>query len=176
MIKKLLILFSFLFLNFYSLKSQVNDRDICEIYSTVIYDLKHQIKENYGQKDVHIIKSPLIINDFVNYLEIYKSFFDDNLVKNNIDYTKFINKANIKEINCNFNNIKIISGYDYYSHTKKYARKKTCVCLFSNIAFYDNYAFFSARIILSYGRVYANFYFLRKNKNRELIFSSIGHD
>ncbi|MDI3546100.1 MAG: hypothetical protein PWP68_1517, partial [Rikenellaceae bacterium] len=98
------------------------------------------------------------------------------LVKNNIDYTKFINKTNIKEINCNFNNIKIISGYDYYSHTKKYSRKKICVIIFSNIAFYDNYAFFSARIILSYGRVYANFYFLRKNKNWELIYSSIGHD
>ncbi|MGB4666500.1 MAG: hypothetical protein WBH72_09375, partial [Bacteroidales bacterium] len=93
MLEKILILFIFLYFNFYSLKSQINDRDICEIYSTVIYDLKDQIKENYGQKDVHIIKSPLIINDFVNYLEIYKSFFDDNLVKNNIDYTKFINKA-----------------------------------------------------------------------------------
>jgi len=176
MLEKILILFIFLFLNFYSLKSQVNDRDICEIYSTVIYDLKHQIKENYGQKDVHIIKSPLIINDFVNYLEIYKSFFDDNLVKNNIDYTKFINKTNIKEINCNFNNIKIISGCDYDLHAKKYAHKKICVCLFSNIAFYDNYAFFNASIILSYDRVYTNFYFLRKNKNWELIYSSIGHD
>ncbi|HQD35453.1 MAG TPA: hypothetical protein PKU81_08225, partial [Bacteroidales bacterium] len=88
MIEKILILFVFLFLNFYSLKSQINDRDICEIYSTVIYDLKAQIKEDYGQKNVHIIKSPLEINDFVNYLEIYKTFFDDNLEKNNIDYTK----------------------------------------------------------------------------------------
>ena len=139
--EKILILFIFLFLNFYSLKSQINDRDICEIYSTVIYDLKDQIKEDYCEKDVHIIKSPLKINDFVNYLEIYKSFFDDNLVKNNIDYTKFINKTNLKEINCNFNNIKIINGYDYYSHTKKYSRKKICVIIFSNIAFYDNYAF-----------------------------------
>ena len=176
MIEKILILFVFLFLNFYSLKSQINDRDICEIYSTVIYDLKDQIKEDYCEKDVHIIKSPLKINDFVNYLEIYKTFFDDNLEKNNIDYTKFINKTNIKEINCNFNNFKIISVCDYYSHTKKYARKKTCVCLFSNIAFYDNYAFFIASIILSYDRVYTNFYFLRKNKNWELIYSSIGHD
>lgn len=63
------------------MKSQINNSDICEIYSTVIYDLKHQIKKDYGQKDVHLIKSPLKINDFVNYLEIYKSFFDDNLVK-----------------------------------------------------------------------------------------------
>jgi len=176
MIKKLLILFSFLFLNFYSLKSQINDEDICEIYSTVIYDLKQQIKEDYCHKDVHIIKSPLIINDFVSYIETCKTFFDDNLVNNNIDYTKFINKTNIKEINCNFNNIKIISGCDYYSHTKKYARKKTCVCLFSNIAFYDSYAFFNVRIILSYDRVYTNFYFLEKNKKWELIYSSIGHD
>lgn len=176
MLKKGLVLFIFLFLNLFTLKSQINDEDICEIYSTVIYDLKQKIMKYHCQKDLYFFNTTIIVNDFVRYIEIVKTSFNDNLEKNNIDYTKFINKTNNKEINCTFNNITLINGGDFYSHLKKYSKKRIGMCVCSNIAFYDDYAFFYARITLSNLRTYTNFYFLKKDKNWGIIYSSLEND
>lgn len=169
--KSLIFILFFVFINPFFLEAQLDEADACEIYSSVIDILKQQVKEKYQQKDLVLISTLLGDINFVKLIEIKYKFWGDSLIKNNIEYGKFNNYTNFEDINCNFENIKKICHCDYEWHYSKYMRKKICALYLSNIAYYDNYAFFHARIFISVFDAYDIFYFFKKDKNWELLFS-----
>lgn len=173
---KILIIFTMCFLsNCIVLKGQISKKEICYIYSKIIYDLQDYTIKEYKQKKLFLNKDISLIDDFVYSLKVLSPLFENELEKRNIDYKKFINKTESINLDSCFNKkIKLIDEGTY--RNKKYNKKSKGICYISNIAYYDNFAFVRVNVELSYGRRYSNFYFFQKYENWNIIYSKEGCD
>jgi len=175
-IKIIVLLAILLFCSKATLKGQITKEEICNIYSLIIYDLKEQVKMDYRQKELFVSNQVMIYDDFARLITVLKPLFGNELEKRNIDCKNFIYKTENIGIDCFNKDIKLISEANYFMKIKRNAKKSRGICSFSNIGYYDEFAFVEVKVQLSYSRQYSNFYFFKKDTNWKLVYFREGCD
>lgn len=175
MLKKATVLL-YLICSCYLLKGQISNEEICKIYSKIIYDLKTQVKKDYGQKELFVSNQILKINNFPKFIEQMKPLFGGELDEKNIDYKQLAYKTDTFNFKCLTKDINLITEGDYHMFHKKNVKKHRGLCTFSNIGYSDKYAFVGVIVQLSYSRRYSNFYFFQKDSTWKLIYFREGCD
>lgn len=167
----------FLFCNCF-VEGQISKEDICALYSQIVLDIKEKNIKVHSERDLFVNDKIDFFDDFVQYLKVSNHLFGDELETRSIDYTKFSNKTDKIFLDSCFNkDIKTINMGLYRDKKKRFKRKSIGICNLSNIAFYDNYAFIHVSVELSFNRIFGNYYFYKKEKNKwELIYSKTDVD
>ncbi len=160
-----------------SLFSQNLQIDSCLIYKLLSY----KVEENITKYDSAFFLSKKINNydeDYfpdvlVSTFNRLDSFNKTEIYNLNIKLSEFKSITNSTKISCDVNNIHLIDSKKYRKKYKKYQKKSIALCTYSNIGFYDDYAVVEVQTHLSYGRDYVCFYFFKKDKKWEVVFSLI---